>query len=182
MTATPAFGTLVKIGIIVGCAGVCLDNSRQLLRHARSPGPAFSRPSGGGAATPEQTLFDSVDVDYRSNRKTFLLLVDSTCAYSTKSLPFYRRLLETRETKGVAGTGVRLVAIATQPRDVLRAYLDTHGVRPDSLISLSADRLPVQRTPTLILVSADGRMERSWVGTLTRDDQEAIMAVLDHGN
>ena len=97
--------------------------------------------------------------------KTLVMFLRSTCRYCTDSVPFYRRLIDRTSRTPV-------VAVSFEPEETLRSYLAEHGLRPDRVVSASRGSLRLTATPTLLLVSASGRIEKIWRG-LQRTEKEA---------
>lgn len=59
-----------------------------------------------------------------------------------------------------------------------RNYLSSLGVQVDDMLQASLSSIDVSGTPTLLLVSRDGRVIRTWLGKLPPDlEREVLLSV-----
>jgi hypothetical protein len=106
------------------------------------------------------------DLDFSKAERTLLLFLSSRCTFCTRSMPFYGKLVSTRQESGAS---VRFVALSTEPRASLLAYTQAHGVVLDQIISIDRGQLPplkMRGTPTLVLVDDVGSVLQHWRGML----------------
>jgi hypothetical protein len=102
---------------------------------------------------------------------TLVMYVRSTCHFCTESMPFYEALSRER-SKGQHWTWV---VAAGEPIDTARAYLSSHHVEPDDVISVP----PTVPTPTLVLVDRTGVIKKVWTGALDSSGQQEVRATLN---
>ncbi len=130
------------------------------------------RPSGvAGMSESELVEFragDVLDLDGR----TLLMVLRSDCRFCQQSMPFYRRLLE-RDSQDVE------IVVVAPPFDAgIEGYLASEGITPDSVMFVQRDTLPVQGTPTLLLVDGDGMVTHAWIGLLDAEREADVLGVL----
>jgi hypothetical protein len=165
--------TIIKAVTLGACLAITVDSALRaatgahrrslLVRPEDPPGPAATRPIAHTA----------LGIDYSTTRKTVLLVVDSSCDLSAKSMPFYQRLIEATER---AESGARVVATSIESRDTVTAFLARHGVRPNMVATLPVLKNSVQRTPTILVVDSRGTLQRRWVGLLSKSEEDAVIA------
>lgn len=98
-------------------------------------------------------------------------MVQSDCPYCQASLPFYRRLPKTTDVQ---------VVLAAPPGDTgLSDY--RAAVQPDDVVFPGPGTLPVNSTPTLLLVSREGVVQAFWPGLLSEERQAHVMSVVFGG-
>ncbi len=109
-------------------------------------------------------------VDWSKNEQTLVLAVSSTCHFCTESAAFYRDI-RTR-------SHVHTVAVLPQSVDEGRNYLSNLGVQVDQVLQAPLGSIDVNGTPTLLLVSRDGTVIRTWIGKLPPDlEKEVLLTV-----
>lgn len=125
----------------------------------------------------EVPALPGINFAFAEQARTVLVMVRSTCSYCTESMPFYKRLMERRR----ASAGTRVVAVSAEPETVTTAYLASHGVSVDQVVSLRDNLLRVPGTPTVIVVRADGQVTSSHVGKLNAAGEEDVLAQITQG-
>ena len=111
------------------------------------------------------------DVDWAKNGKTLLLVLSTNCKFCSKSAPFYQRLLiKTESTK--------LVAVLPQNVEQSKEYLKALNVPIGDIKQGVPAAIGVRATPTLILVNSAGLVTDSWVGQLSVDRENEVIARL----
>lgn len=114
------------------------------------------------------------DVRWEEGDRTVVLALSKGCHFCSESASFYRRLAELARRS----PRLQLVAALPQGEEEGREYLSSLGVSIEHVKQAPLDTLGVQGTPTLILVNADGKVMRSWIGELPPDEERrAIEAV-----
>lgn len=103
------------------------------------------------------------------------VVISSNCHYCSDSLPFYRRLVAIGARSSVSP---RLVFVTMESREMTETYLRRGDIASPSVLTVA--RLPqIPGTPSIVLLDRHGRVQRSWVGRLSRRqeaDVEALMA------
>lgn len=109
--------------------------------------------------------------DFAAAEKTLIVWVNSGCKYCTESMGFYRRLT-------AAPRRAKLLVMGREAVEVITAYLEGHGVRPDAVVSVPSGRVRLYGTPTLVLVSGDGIVQSVWLGKLGLRDEDRVLRAL----
>jgi thioredoxin-related protein len=100
------------------------------------------------------------------------LALSNKCYFCSASAPFYQQLLRERSK-------ARLVAILPQSVAESQSYLEHLNVTVDQVQQAPLTSLGITGTPTLILVDANGRIVKSWVGKLSPDREADVIASLE---
>ena len=127
-----------NIATIVTCVMICVALGTLLLRNRE--------PQRSGPATGEEILAQVKGVNFGSAEATVVFVVRSTCQYCTESLPFYRSLVDRRNSKSAS---VRFVAVSAEPTDVVSRYLLNGGVKFDQLVEIRPPNGLRVYTPTV---------------------------------
>ena len=113
-------------------------------------------------------------LDWSQRRHTLVLALNTGCHFCEQSVPFYQKLASAqqpiREDLGV-------VAVFPNDPDMVRDFMTRVNLRIRSVSAVPLDKLRVDATPTIILVNSSGRVERSWVGTLTSREELDVVKV-----
>lgn len=123
------------------------------------PGDPFPRLEGLASSEPAPSL---------------IIFLMSSCSVCRESMPFYRELSSTTRAERP-----RVIAISFEPEASLRAYLDAHKFRPDVSLSVDPSQFRLRRSPTLLLVGADGNVQKVWVGRLSGSEQREVRELLN---
>jgi hypothetical protein len=85
---------------------------------------------------------------------------------------FYRRIsaLDARRA-----TGLRLVVVGQEDRNVLASYLEQQELEVDEVVRVTFDTTPSAVTPTLILIGREGTVKDIWRGQLPPDAEDDVM-------
>jgi len=122
-----------------------------------------------------KTLPSLPDHDWKSQNQTLVMALRQGCHFCEASMPFYKRLSDLRKTDRIR---VRLLAVMPDPETVASAQLQENGVDVEGAFQQPLRSLNVSATPTLLLVNADGKVLRAWVGQLTpQQESEVVSAV-----
>lgn len=106
--------------------------------------------------------------------KALVMVLQTGCRYCTASAPFYRKLA------GTAGILDRVHFIAVLPQDVpvSRAYLSSLGVPVSDVRQASLASIGAPYTPMLLLIDKNGVVRNVWIGHLSPERQEQVLAQL----
>ena len=104
------------------------------------------------------------NLDWSQHRHTLVLALNTGCHFCEQSVPFYQRLVDTQES---GGGELEIVAVFPNEAEMVRQFMTREDLRIRSVSAAPLEKLRVNATPTVILVNSSGRVERSWVGTLT---------------
>lgn len=109
-------------------------------------------------------------VNWEEKSKTVLLVLKKGCQYCTKSAPFYKRLIESTN-----GKGVRLLAILPDTKEESAAYLNELNLQGLEILQADLADLSVRGTPTLLIVNSKGEITNSWVGQLRAEQEKEVL-------
>lgn len=125
---------------------------------------------------PQIQVGDIVNVpglDLSGNRRTYLLVLQTTCHFCTESAPFYRRLSQAIARR----PDLRIVAVLPQPVEASKQYLSEHGIPIQEVKQVVLSDAKLTSTPTLMIISPSGKAERVLVGQLSSSAEETILAL-----
>lgn len=128
----------------------------------------FSGRTQAKAITPQAKLFIK-GVDWSRSEHTLLLAIRKDCEFSTRSAPFYRRLLQ------AGGDRVRIVAVFPNETSEGQAYLDELGLPVSEFKQVSISTLGINSVPTLALLDREGVVSAVWTGQLTPSREAEVM-------
>lgn len=171
LASTVAFLILCAVGAALGI---------KLLLSSPPPPPPAAVVAGARPPIPLYQPGEAIQVggiDFGSVDRTVLLVVQKGCSFCEQSMPFYQRL---GADKTLAGR-TRLVAIAPDDEATSRQELERYGVRVDQIVQSSLRQLKVRGTPTAIIVSRRGVIERILPGRLDDAQQEDLVSFLKAG-
>ena len=114
-------------------------------------------------------------IDFASAPRTAVVAIERGCPFCERSMPFYRQLLRMRDA---SGSTVRIVVATNQRDQGIEGYLTSAGVHPDAIVRVKASRLTVPIVPALAIVGPDGLTTSTFVGALSREDEELVKARL----
>lgn len=107
-------------------------------------------------------------LNWNQYRHTLVLALNTGCHFCEESVPFYRRLADTQES---GGSDLAIVAVFPNDREMVRQFMLQGRLSIPSVAGTPLEKLRVVATPTLILVDREGRVERSWIGTITHSEE-----------
>ena len=113
------------------------------------------------------------DVNWRSNGQSVVLALSTTCHFCTDSAGFYQRLV-----KAAKQQRLQTVAVFPQPTDEAHSYLEKEGVSVDETRQADFSSLQISGTPTLLLVDGAGLVKKVWVGKLSGEKENEVLAQL----
>lgn len=127
-------------------------------------------PESANTANIKEPKIQLPGVDWSKNEQTLVMALSSSCHFCTKSAAFYR-LIRAR---------ARVHTIAVLPQDTVEArrYLAGLGVQVDEVLQAPLDSIAVSGTPTLMLVSRDGTVIRTWLGKLPPDLEKEVLSIV----
>ena len=112
------------------------------------------------------------ELEWEQGKRTLILALSTTCRFCTESAPFYRKL------RAEVDSRTRLVAVFPQAVEGGRNYLISLGLPVDQVIQSPLSSINVAATPTLILVSDEGKVIDSWRGKLPAATETEVMSLL----
>ena len=163
--------TLTNVAII----GLCVTVSAVLIHKHFLPGsaPTFGIAKGQAIAWPNESASSET-------RPTLILALSPDCRYCTESMPFYRELMQRRDS---TASPLRVVAVVKNHDEIEREQqiLRSSDVSLDALTQVDFRSLGIPGTPVMILVDERGKALEVWNGRLTREDEDEVFRRLELG-
>jgi len=113
------------------------------------------------------------NIDWQKSPQHLVFALSTTCHFCAESAPFYRRLVEECKRRHI-----QTIAVLPQPIDDSKSYLQNEGVTMDSIVQSPLADIDVSGTPTLVLVDASGIARAAWVGALSPEKEQELVARL----
>jgi len=177
MRRTRILNTLANIALIAAGAAVVIDSAVDIRSRLRQP-QIRSAPPAAVAYRPGTKAPVVSGVEYARSDRTLLLFLSTKCTYCKMSAPFYRDL----ETKLEAGNAKhRLIAVFPQARSEVMEFKSLEKLDIEAVADAQLGELGISSTPTLVLVSREGIVIRTWVGAPGKETQTAIAAAFISG-
>jgi thioredoxin-related protein len=121
------------------------------------------------------TTLSNTGIDWTQRQQTLLLVLRKGCHFCDESAPFYQRL--TRELS--ANEKTHLVAVLPSKDEESKQYLKEKNLEINDVRQLPARSLGVKGTPTLLLVDTKGVVVNEWLGKLSADQEQNVIARLN---
>jgi hypothetical protein len=131
----------------------------------------FNRPSAERPTIAAGETLPLTEVDWQRNGRTLVLVLQKGCHYCTESAPFYQRLARQAEQSGK----VHLIAVLPQARKEATDYLGGIGVTISDIREAKLGTIKVRGTPTLLLVSNTGVVQKAWIGKLRAEGESEVL-------
>ena len=109
--------------------------------------------------------------------QTIVLAISPHCPHCTKSMPFFRKLIEKRDAEGI-NKSVIVTLHEQTPVEEEQEILNKNNVTVDKIVQLDMDEMRVQGVPTMLLVDKEGKVLEVWNGRLPPEEQEKVLANL----
>jgi hypothetical protein len=117
-------------------------------------------------------------VEFDRAERTVILFLKSTCRFCTESMPCYEQLVRLRKA---GHSPFQLVAVSTEAKAALEAYLSSHGIEVDRALTIERAQLrelKLAGTPTLILVDRTGTVIEQWRGMIPEPQVRNVLALI----
>lgn len=118
-------------------------------------------------------------VSYESSPQTLLIAMSTRCHYCTKSLPFYKQLIEAQRTNSQA---THVVAVFPNPEAEVRQYVQQNNLNLETIAGLDFGALNISGTSTAILIDNDGKVRDFWIGKLLQDQEQQVIKAVSKPN
>ena len=159
-----------NVATIVAALVVCTYFGVRLTTKAEVASPPAQRP----AFTRGDRFPTTLGVAFGGGQSIRLFVaVREGCRFCEASTEFYRRLA-TR----VSGTGVSLVGVCPSSSEACAEYFEKRSIPVGMAIGDEIGNLRIRGTPTLVLVSGDGKVLDTWEGQLPADKEEAVLSTV----
>ena len=120
--------------------------------------------------------FNLTGADWRQSPTTVVLNIRSGCHFCQASMPFYRELVAAKQKHN---SGVSVLAVSTDPPDILREYLKEGGVVVDNLVQAKPGPLGILGTPTVLMVDTAGIVRQRFIGKLSETQEKLLLTMVD---
>jgi hypothetical protein len=114
-------------------------------------------------------------VDWKQHQRTLVLALNTGCHYCEDSVPFYQ-VIAAAISQGKEDVGA--VALFPNNPEAVRQFSSRQAFPIRTLGGVSFEVLHVVATPTLILVDRQGRVEHTWIGELTSQQEQDLLAII----
>ena len=114
--------------------------------------------------------------DWQAAPISVLLQISSTCRFCNESMPFYRRLMATRQT---AASKVPVLVASHDAVAVIRKHLEDEQVAVDKV--LHARDAFGTGTPTVYIVDSKGVVKRVFIGKLDPSGEKELLSIVERG-
>ncbi len=110
--------------------------------------------------------------------KTLILTVSPTCPFCNRSLSFYKELVDFRNSNNIS-LGIISANSSANDINVERAVFEEESIVLDDMTSFGELGLQIKYVPTILLVSRDGEIEKTWSGYQEEAAREEIFQSLN---
>ena len=164
----------IATAAMIAAAAAVIWTTLRTPRQSDAPAPTIvNDPRSEPASYRPGEKFGPIDgLRLGSDRKTLVLYLRSSCAYCTQSMEFYRRLAAQPDRP-------TLVVMGPESEQVLRDYVNQHGVIVDHIVTVPRAALKFPGTPALALVEPDGTVQKAWVGKLSANREGEVLKTLE---
>src|SRR5690348_2533094 len=135
----------------------------------------FERTPNGEAREPLLGAMVSLQgVDWSKSEENLVLFLSTGCHFCSESAEFYRRLIPTATSRQIP-----VLAVLPQSESEGRSYLQLLGVPVPAVMQGSLSSVNVSGTPTILLLDRHGKLRKAWVGKLSVDEEQQVLASLE---
>lgn len=126
---------------------------------------------------PKGTLLaEAPGIDVSNSSRTLIVALSTKCEYCTRSLPFYKRLLEARAEKD---TAANVFFVFSDNEKEVQKFVGKHELSASTVANIRYQELRIKSTPMVILVDSNREVLRSWVGQLPKEQEEEVIEALE---
>lgn len=172
-----ALQRLIDAATTLAVLAVCLVILADAVRSYNRPMPTPDVTAAARAARsapPAPAVGDRLAViaglDLTASPRTLVFALQRSCHFCSESMAFYRELARRHDPS------IRLVVVAPDDEASAKQYVADNGFAPDAIVRSDLLALNVGGTPTLVLASASGVIERVWLGKLTPAREQEVLA------
>ena len=113
-------------------------------------------------------------IDWSRHKRTLVLALNSGCHFCEESASFYRTLVREKRGRAPKSDGVAIIAVFPNDADAVQRFLRNDQLALQSIASVPLAAWGVVATPTILLVDSTGRVDRSWLGVLTPQQESDV--------
>jgi thiol-disulfide isomerase/thioredoxin len=173
-----ALGVAANVSVCLASAAVLLAvwGNLSVTRRAGPDGSVTATALLRGAKAPPIK-----GVDYGGADRTLLLFMTVHCSYCQASLPFFRELAEVPGAASSGGRKRAVVAVFPDAAPDVNVFEERENFRAESVAGYDLRLYGVSGTPTIILLSRQGRILQVWHGAPDKHTQDLIRFALLSG-
>lgn len=164
-----------KLDVVANVAIIvtCLIAAVVLVRREFFP-PRPEAPPGSVAAGEQ---LDVLHGALPAANRTLVIAVAPGCHFCNDSMPFYKHLLEERDS---SHSPVKVVAAVSTPEAQAdeQTKMSANGVKPDAFVHVDFRQIKVPGTPTVLLVDGQGKVLSVWMGKLDERGEHEVLKTL----
>ena len=169
MKSALEYATNIALVIVCGLLGWFFIKNHQALLHGATQANVEANLTG--------TVISPIPFyNWDNHEKTLVMGLQVGCHFCEASMPFYKRLSDLQQANRLHAY---LLAVMPNDIDPASKLLRSNGVRIACACGYSLRSIEVSQTPTLLLVNAQGRVEREWVGQLASAEENQVISELE---
>jgi thiol-disulfide isomerase/thioredoxin len=107
-----------------------------------------------------------------------VLFINTHCHFCVESMPFYRQVADLRRA---GQPGAALSVLSVEPPDTVKSLLSKEHVAVDNVYRVPQG-FELRGTPTLVIVDANGIVQRVFVGQLDSGRQQEVLSIVRAGS
>lgn len=115
--------------------------------------------------------------DWQSAPVSVLLQISSTCHFCNDSMPFYRKLMATRQASAAK---IPVIVASADAVPVMQHHLVEQQVSVDKVLHSRLEGFDAV-TPTVYIVDSKGMIKRVFVGELDPSGQKELLSIVKRG-
>jgi len=166
---------LIALGTIVAGLSVVFLAGDRLGLKSETAASASKRPP---PYLPGEAMTPMAGVDYHAADRTVLIFIRSTCNFCIRSVPFYQRLVTVRNQRGVS---TQIIGAALTSDKGAEGFPAARGWSPDRMIRFDLGQVKVKGVPTILVVDRQGKVQETWFGQLSEQQQGELMTAAGLG-
>jgi thiol-disulfide isomerase/thioredoxin len=114
-------------------------------------------------------------VEWTGSHANVVLFASTSCPYCKASVPFYRHLAGLRS---VPGREFKLTVVSPDEAGRMRSFLETENIGFDQVVQSFEGAAGLTSTPTLLLVTPDGTVQKTFVGKLSVTLEQRVLGMI----
>lgn len=168
MSAKSILENVTNLALLVVCALLVwfVFTHRDVFSHKPSRILLSESPMTGNVLAPLH------DYNWSSHSATLVLAIREGCHFCEASMPFYRRL---SDLERAGQLHVHLLTVMPDAAEFAAQHIHSMGVDVQGSFNDPLVGLNVSGTPTLLLIDAQGKIEKAWVGQLAQSQEKDVI-------
>ena len=116
-------------------------------------------------------------VDYSKSAQTLIIALSSRCEHCNESVPFFRQVLQATLE---GGDKTRIVDVFPETADEVSRYVLEQQLGVKAIPGINFKALNLPGTPSVVLVSNEGKVLDFWIGKPSKDAEKEILDSVRH--